>query len=201
MKMRIVVLGAGFGGLAFAQKFRHPEAEVTVIERQNHHLFQPLLYQVATAGLAMPDVAEPVRTILQKRDDISVIMAEVRRIEVEERRIHLEGGKVVDYDYLVVGLGMVNSYFGHDEWAQHSIGVKSLDDARRIRRRILHAYERAEASDDAAERNAYDLGRGRWRTDRRGNGRRDQRAHKTGIHQRLSVDSTRRITSRAGRSG
>jgi len=125
---------------------------VTVIERQNHHLFQPLLYQVATAGLAMPDVAEPVRTILQKRDDISVIMAEVRRIEVEERRIHLEGGNVVDYDYLVVGLGMVNSYFGHDEWAQHSIGLKSLDEARRIRRRILHAYERAEASDDAAER-------------------------------------------------
>lgn len=148
-KKKIVALGAGFGGLAFTKALQHPNAEVVLIDRQNHHLFQPLLYQVATAGLAMPDIAEPVRSIFQKRRDVTVLMEDVQEIDVRNKRIHLGRHSPIDYDYLIIGLGMVNAYFGHDEWAQHSIGLKSLDEARRIRRRVLHAYERAEATEDA----------------------------------------------------
>ncbi|MFP4261403.1 MAG: NAD(P)/FAD-dependent oxidoreductase, partial [Opitutales bacterium] len=147
-KKKIVVLGAGFGGLAFAKALRHPDAEIVLIDRQNHHLFQPLLYQVATAGLAMPDIAEPVRSIFRKRRDVSVLMEEVSEIDVRNKRIHFGHHSPVQYDYLIVGLGMVSAYFGHDEWARHSIGLKSLDEARRIRRRVLYAYERAEATED-----------------------------------------------------
>ncbi len=148
-KKKIVVLGAGFGGLAFTKALKHPNAEIVLIDRQNHHLFQPLLYQVATAGLAMPDIAEPVRSIFQKRRDVTVLMGDVQEIDVRKKRISLTQHSPIDYDYLIIGLGMVNAYFGHDEWAQHSIGLKSLDEARRIRRRVLHAYERAEATEDA----------------------------------------------------
>jgi len=151
-RKKIVVLGAGFGGLAFTQALKHKNAEITLIDRQNHHLFQPLLYQVATAGLSMPEVAEPVRSIFQKRRDVNVIMAQVLSIDVHNQQVHLEDNEPVDYDYLIVGLGMVNAYFGHEEWAQHSIGLKSLDEARRIRRRILYAYERAETTRDLKER-------------------------------------------------
>ena len=148
-KKKIVVLGAGFGGLAFTKALKHPNAEIVLIDRQNHHLFQPLLYQVATAGLAMPDIAEPVRSIFQKRRDVTVLMGDVQEIDVRKKRVSLAQHGPIDYDYLIIGLGMVNAYFGHDEWAQHSIGLKSLDEARSIRRRVLHAYERAEATDDA----------------------------------------------------
>lgn len=151
-KKKIVVLGAGFGGLAFTRALQHKDADIILIDRQNHHLFQPLLYQVATAGLSMPDIAEPVRSIFQKRRDVTVLMGEVDSIDVARRQIALKDNQPVDYDYLIIGLGMVNAYFGRNEWAQHSIGLKSLDEARRIRRRILHAYERAEASQNAAER-------------------------------------------------
>jgi len=151
-KKKIVVLGAGFAGLAFTRALKHKDAEITLIDRQNHHLFQPLLYQVATAGLSMPDVAEPVRTIFQKRGDVNVLMADVESIDVANKRVTLKDFDPLDYDYLVVGMGMVNAYFGHPEWAQHSIGLKSLDEARRIRRQILHAYERAEATKDLEER-------------------------------------------------
>ncbi|PXA05272.1 FAD-dependent oxidoreductase [Coraliomargarita sinensis] len=151
-KKKIVVLGAGFGGLAFTRALQHKDAEITLIDRQNHHLFQPLLYQVATAGLSMPEVSEPVRTIFQKRRDVNVLMAEVESIDVERKRVVLKGIDSVEYDYLVVGMGMVNAYFGHPEWAKHTIGLKSLDEARRIRRQILHAYERAEATKDMEER-------------------------------------------------
>ena len=152
-KKKIVVLGAGFGGLAFTKALKHPNAEVVLIDRQNHHLFQPLLYQVATAGLAMPDIAEPVRSIFRKRSDVTVLMEKVSGIDVRSKQVFLEQSSPIDYDYLIIGLGMVNAYFGHDEWACHSIGLKSLDEARRVRRRVLHAFERAEATADAESRN------------------------------------------------
>ncbi|MDQ8195238.1 NAD(P)/FAD-dependent oxidoreductase [Coraliomargarita sp. SDUM461004] len=150
-KKHIVVLGAGFGGLTFTQKFRHPNARITIVDRQNHHLFQPLLYQVATGGLAMPEIAEPVRTILAKRNDVQVLMDSARTIDVQQKKVELTH-QTLHYDYLVVALGMVNSYFGNNEWARHTIGLKSLNDARRIRQRVLHAFERAEALQDEAER-------------------------------------------------
>lgn len=151
-KKKIVVLGSGFAGLEFVRSFKHRDAEITLIDRQNHHLFQPLLYQVATAGLSMPEVAEPVRSIFRNRKDVHVLMGDAESIDVENKRVRLKENKPVEYDYLVVGLGMVNAYFGHPEWAEHTIGLKSLDEARRIRRKILHAYEQAEATRDLAER-------------------------------------------------
>lgn len=147
----IVILGAGFGGLTLAKKLRHEKARITIIDRQNHHLFQPLLYQVATAGLAMPEVAEPVRTILSDRDDIHVLMDTVESIEVEQKTVKLSH-QTLHYDYLVVALGMVNSYFGNSQWAQHTIGLKSLREARRIRQQVLYAFEQAEAIEDTNER-------------------------------------------------
>lgn len=150
-KKHIIVLGGGFGGLTFAQKFKLPDAKITLIDKQNHHLFQPLLYQVATAGLALPDISEPIRTIFSNRDDVQVLMDEVQEIDAPKQKIRLKH-KTLDYDYLVVGLGMVNSYFGHDEWAKHSIGLKTLSEARRIRQQVLHAFEQAEAMDDEDER-------------------------------------------------
>ncbi|MGZ0656144.1 NAD(P)/FAD-dependent oxidoreductase [Coraliomargarita sp. W4R53] len=150
-KKHIVVLGAGFGGLTFTQKFRHLNARITIIDRQNHHLFQPLLYQVATGGLAMPDIAEPVRTILSKRDDVQVLMDSAKSIDVEKKTVELSH-QTLHYDYLVVALGMVNSYFGNNQWANYTIGLKSLNEARRIRQRVLNAFEQAEALHDEAER-------------------------------------------------
>jgi NADH dehydrogenase len=147
----IVVLGAGFGGLNFTQKLQHPDARITIVDRQNHHLFQPLLYQVATAGLALPEIAEPVRTIFAKRDDVHVLMDNAEAIDVKNKTVRLTQ-QTLHYDYLVVGLGMVNSYFGNNEWAKHTIGLKSLSEARRIRQRVLHAFERAEAIQDETER-------------------------------------------------
>lgn len=147
----IVVLGAGFGGLTFAQKLQHPGARITIVDRQNHHLFQPLLYQVATAGLAMPEIAEPVRTIFAERGDIQVLMDSATEIDVEKKTVQLSH-QVLEYDYLVVGLGMVNSYFGNNHWAKHTIGLKTLNEARRIRQQVLHAFEQAEALHDEAER-------------------------------------------------
>jgi NADH dehydrogenase len=150
-KKHIVVLGAGFGGLTFVQKFKHPNARITIVDRQNHHLFQPLLYQVATAGLAMPEIAEPVRTILADRNDVQVLMDSAKSIDVETKTVELSH-QTLKYDYLVVALGMVNSYFGNNEWAKHTIGLKSLGEARRIRQRVLHAFEQAEVIQDEEER-------------------------------------------------
>lgn len=151
-KKKIVVLGACFGGLAFTRALKNKNAEITLIDRQNHHLFQPLLYQVATAGLSMPDVAEPVRTLFHNRSDVNVLMGEVESIDVEQKQVAIKDNDPVDYDYLVIGLGMTSAYFGNNEWEKHTIGLKTLDEARRIRRRILHAYERAEATRDQEER-------------------------------------------------
>ena len=147
----IVVLGAGFGGLTFCQAFNHPQARVTLVDRQNHHLFQPLLYQVATAGLSAPEIAQPVRSILSDRPSVTVLLDTVVDFNLAEKKVFLEKNTLA-YDYLVLALGGVTSYFGHPEWEQFAPGLKSLDDALRIRRRILLAFEKAENETDAAAR-------------------------------------------------
>jgi NADH dehydrogenase len=147
----IVVLGAGFGGLTFAKRFPDGLARLTVVDRTNHHLFQPLLYQVAAAGLAVPDIAQPVRSILALKRNITVLMDEVKSIDLPARRVTL-GETHLDYDYLVIALGGRTSYFGHPEWERLAPGLKSIGDALRIRREVLRAFERAEMTNDAAER-------------------------------------------------
>jgi NADH dehydrogenase len=149
----VVVLGAGFGGLMFAKEFPSQLARVTVIDRQNHHLFQPLLYQVATAGLAAPDIAQPIRSILRKKPNLTVLMAAVNHIDLAARRVELDHG-TIDFDYLVIALGGQTSYFGHDEWAQFAPGLKTLEDAVLLRRNMLLAYEKAEVEPDAKKREA-----------------------------------------------
>lgn len=146
---RIVVLGAGFGGLTFCQHFHFPPAGITLVDHTNHHLFQPLLYQVATAGLSAPEIAQPIRGILFDRPNITVLLDEVTGFDLAGRRVFLENASL-SYDYLVLALGGVTSYFGHPEWAQFAPGLKTLEDALRIRSRILLAFERAEAEPDEA---------------------------------------------------
>ncbi|MDB6130022.1 MAG: ndh [Verrucomicrobiales bacterium] len=138
----IVVLGAGFGGLTFCQDFKG-KAHITLIDRKNHHLFQPLLYQVATAALSAPDIAQPIRSILTDNDNVTVLMDEATGINLTEKSVSLKNG-TLHYDFLILGLGGVTSYFGHPEWEQFAPGLKSLDDALTIRRRVLYAFEKAE---------------------------------------------------------
>src|SRR5262245_39619131 len=147
----IVVLGAGFGGLTFCQKFHHPSARVTLVDRTNHHLFQPLLYQVAAAGLSAPDIAQPIRSILSPKKNVTVLLDQVKDFDLPGRRVILEKN-TLPYDYLVLALGGCTSYFGHPEWEQFAPGLKSLDDAIRIRHNVLLAFEKAEAESDAAVR-------------------------------------------------
>src|ERR1043166_3827928 len=147
----VVVLGAGFGGLTFCQYFRDPRARITVIDRTNHYLFQPLLYQVATAGLSAPEIAQPIRGILCNRADITVLLAHATGFDLGKRQVFLAEGTLT-YDYLVMALGSRTSYFGHPEWEQSAPGLKTIDEALRIRSRALLAFERAENSNDPAER-------------------------------------------------
>jgi NADH:ubiquinone reductase (H+-translocating) len=149
-KAHVVVLGAGFGGLTFCQDFPATNAIVTLVDRQNHHLFQPLLYQVATAGLSAPEIAQPIRSILSDRPNVTVLMDTVKEIDLGTRKVVLE--KIsLSYDYLILALGGMTSYFGHPEWEQFAPGLKSLDDAIHIRRHILLAFEKAETELDQAE--------------------------------------------------
>jgi NADH dehydrogenase len=148
----IVVVGAGFAGLNFCKSVPSERARVTVIDRQNHHLFQPLLYQVATAGLSAVDIAQPVRAILNKRPNHTVLMAEVSACNLGAREVELLGHGKLGYDYLVLAPGSVTHYFGHDDWDRFAPGLKSLDDALNIRRRILLAFERAEEERDERRR-------------------------------------------------
>jgi NADH:ubiquinone reductase (H+-translocating) len=150
---KIVVIGGGFGGLWAVRQLARAPVEITLIDRSNHHLFQPLLYQVATAGLAAPSIAAPLRYILRKQRNVTVLMGEVSRIDAGARRVHLDG-RSIDYDYLLVASGATHAYFGHDEWARFAPGLKNLDDAFVIRRRILEAFERAESTTDSAKRDA-----------------------------------------------
>jgi len=149
----IVVIGAGFAGLNFCKSFPGDMARITVLDRQNHHLFQPLLYRVATAGLSAVDIAQPIRAILNRKPNLEVLMTEVTGIGLGTRTIRHATGRL-SYDYLVLGLGGVTGYFGHDEWARFAPGLKTLDDALLIRRRILRAFEQAETESDTAQRQA-----------------------------------------------
>jgi NADH dehydrogenase len=152
-RTHVVVLGGGFGGLTFCQHFQHSSARVTVVDRTNHHLFQPLLYQVATAGLSAPEIAQPIRSILARRSDVTVLLDQVVDLKLAHRQVFLEKS-VLPYDYLVVALGGCTSYFGHPEWEEFAPGLKTLDDALRIRNRVLLALEKAENTADLAEREA-----------------------------------------------
>ena len=152
---RVVIIGCGFGGLWAAQALRKAPVELTVIDRTNHHLFQPLLYQVATAGLAAPAIAAPIRNILRKQRNTLVLMGEVTDIDPAERKVRLDDGGELAYDYLVVAPGSTHSYFGNDAWAPYAPGLKTLEDALEIRARMLLAYERAERETDAAKRAAW----------------------------------------------
>jgi NADH dehydrogenase len=148
---QVVVLGAGFGGLAFCQHFKHPRAQVTIVDRTNHHLFQPLLYQVAAAGLSAPDIAQPIRAILAGHPHLTVLLDQVKDFNLANRQVTL-GKTSLAYDYLVLALGSCTSYFGHPEWEQFAPGLKTLDDALQIRSRVLLAFEKAESTNDPAER-------------------------------------------------
>ena len=148
---RVVIVGGGFGGLAAVKSLRRAPVDVTVIDRLNHHCFQPLLYQVATAALSPADVAWPIRHILRDQENATVLMAEVRGIDAAQRRVQIDAMSI-PYDYLVLATGATHSYFGHDEWADAAPGLKRIEDATRIRRRILLGFERAELTTDAAER-------------------------------------------------
>lgn len=142
-ELHVVILGGGFGGLAAARALNCPGIRITLIDRSNHHLFQPLLYQVASAALAAPDVSAPIRQILSKQANVTVLMAGVQRIEVEKKRIVIEA-RHLDYDYLIIATGMGHAYFGNDKWAEHAPGLKTIGEALDVRRRILRAFEAAE---------------------------------------------------------
>jgi NADH dehydrogenase len=150
----IVVLGAGFGGLTFCQTFNHRTARVMLFDRQNHHLFQPLLYQVATAGLSAPEIAQPIRSILSNQPNVTVLLDHVTSFDLAAKMVRLEGS-TLKYDYLVLALGGCTSYFGHPEWEQFAPGLKSLDDAMAIRSHILLAFEKAENASDPAEHDRW----------------------------------------------
>jgi len=153
---RIVIVGGGFAGIATAKALRHCDAEVTVIDRRNHHIFQPLLYQVASSVLAPSDVAAPIRQLAARQKNVSVLLAEVVGVDLESRSVDVEyshsGAKKIPFDYLVVAAGSQSSYFGHNEFAKHAPCLKTLTDAETIRTNILSAYEMAEFTDDADER-------------------------------------------------
>ncbi|WP_052518021.1 NAD(P)/FAD-dependent oxidoreductase [Archangium violaceum] len=145
----VVILGGGFGGLYAARSLRDAPVRVTVVDRQNHHLFQPLLYQVATATLSPGEIASPIRGLLGR--ETTVLLAEVTGVDVAGKRVLLADGEL-SYDSLVIATGATHSYFGHDEWAKHALGLKTIDDALEIRRRVLLAFERAERETDPLRR-------------------------------------------------
>jgi NADH dehydrogenase len=151
----VVIIGGGFGGLYAARALRRAPVNVTLIDRTNHHLFQPLLYQVATATLAPSDIAAPIRWLLRHQPNTTVLLAEVMSIDPERRVVVVHDGREIGYDYLIVAAGARHAYFGHTEWEARAPGLKSLEDAIEIRRRFLLAFERAELTDDPAEREAW----------------------------------------------
>jgi NADH dehydrogenase len=148
----IVVIGGGFAGLSACRVLRNTNCRVTVLDRRNHHVFQPLLYQVATATLSPGDIAAPIRWIVRHGRNIRVLLGEVARVDVDARYVELTDGDRISYDYLIVGTGASHTYFGHPEWEPYAPGLKTLEDALEIRRRVLLAFERAERETDPARR-------------------------------------------------
>ena len=150
----VVIVGGGFGGLYAARALRREPVEVTLLDRRNHHLFQPLLYQVATAALSPGDIASPIRWILRRQKNVEVLLADVVRVDPARRVLVLRDDGEISYDYLILAPGTTHAYFGHDEWRGVAPGLKTLEDALEMRRRILLAYERAEREQDPAKRRA-----------------------------------------------
>jgi NADH dehydrogenase len=150
----VVIIGGGFAGIYAARKLAKAPVRVTLVDRRNHHLFQPMLYQVATAALSPGDIASPIRALLRKQSNADVLLAETTAIQPDAHRVELSDGTSLRYDYLVCAPGANHSYFGHDEWEPLAPGLKSVEDAIEIRRRILIAFERAERATDPAERAA-----------------------------------------------
>ena len=151
----VVIVGGGFAGLWAARALSRAAVRITLLDRGNHHLFQPLLYQVATAGLSAPNIAAPLRQILRRQKNVTVLLSDVVGIDPGEKHVRLTDGRTLDFDHLLLASGATHAYFGHDDWAPHAPGLKTLDDALGIRRRILTAFERAEAEDDPAKRDAW----------------------------------------------
>ena len=156
---RVVIVGGGCGGVAAARALRHCDAEVILIDRRNHHIFQPLLYQVATATLAPSDIAAPIRDLVRKQKNLVVMLGEVESIDVEAKRVVVASedseAKVMEFDYLVVAPGVQSSYFGHDEFAKHAPSLKTIADAELIRTKVLRSFERAEMTTDMAARSRF----------------------------------------------
>jgi NADH dehydrogenase len=151
----VVILGGGFAGLYAAKRLGDAPVRVTVIDRRNHHLFQPMLYQVATAALDPSDIASPIRSVLRRRKNTEVLLAEATAVDVDRRLVRFSDGGCLGYDYLVVATGAHHSYFGHEEWEPLAPGLKNLEDALEIRRRVLLAFELAERERDTVKRHAY----------------------------------------------
>ena len=152
---RVVIVGGGFGGLYAAFTLGRKPVQITVVDRKNYHLFQPFLYQVATAGLSPGDIAQPIRHILQDFPNVTVLMAEVASVGLAERQILMADGSSLPYDFLIMAAGASHSYFGHEDWATHAPGLKTIEDALEIRKRILSAFEKAEREEDAERRQAF----------------------------------------------
>ena len=152
---RILIIGGGFGGLEAAKALAGQAVDVTLVDKTNHHLFQPLLYQVATAGLSAPAIAAPIRNILRKQANLTTLLGDVTHIDTSLRQVQLRDGSTLGYDHLIVAAGATHSYFGHDDWAPHAPGLKTLEDAFEIRRRVLLAFESAEKESDPTRRAAW----------------------------------------------
>lgn len=150
LKRRVVIVGGGFGGLSVARALSHEAVHITLVDRSNHHLFQPLLYQVAIAGLSPGEIAVPIRSVLRRQANARVLLAEVTGVDLAARQVRTRESAPLDYDYLVLATGAENSYFGHPEWERFAPGLKDLDDAVEIRRRVLLAFEAAEREPDPA---------------------------------------------------
>ncbi|MEE9476731.1 MAG: NAD(P)/FAD-dependent oxidoreductase [Roseateles sp.] len=154
MRPQVLIIGCGFGGLEAARALRAADVDITVVDKTNHHLFQPLLYQVATAGLSAPAIAAPIRHLFRSQRNVTTLLAEVVALDAAARTATLSDGARLHWDHLIVAAGATHSYFGRDDWAAHAPGLKTLDDAFEIRRRVLLAFEAAEREDDPARRAA-----------------------------------------------
>lgn len=154
-KTHVVIVGGGFGGLYAAKGLADAPVRVTLIDRQNHHLFQPMLYQVATAALASSDIASPIRSILSDQPNVEVLLGDVASVQTDLKQVTIADGSMIGYDYLILATGARHSYFGHDDWEPLAPGLKSLEDAEEIRRRVLLSFERAERETDPVRRHAH----------------------------------------------
>ncbi len=190
---RVVIVGAGFGGLFAAKFLRRAPVQVTVVDRHNYHLFQPLLYQLATGILSEGDVAPPIRSILRRHRNVSVDLATVTQFDLEARTVTAvrpdQTTRTLEYDSLIVGAGAAQSYFGHDEFSRFAPGMKTIDDALELRGRIFGAFEMAESEDDPEARSAWlQVRGGRRRSHRGGDRRTDRRAGALGVQGQLPED-------------